>query len=53
MMQVELARLLDVGKVTLGGLIDRLEEHGFVIRTRTNLTGDPSESMCPLPGEPW
>jgi DNA-binding MarR family transcriptional regulator len=33
MMQIELARLLDVGKVTLGGLIDRLEEHGFVTRT--------------------
>ena len=31
-MQVELARLLNVGKVTLGGLIDRLEERGFVIR---------------------
>jgi MarR family transcriptional regulator for hemolysin len=30
--QVELARLLDVGKVTLGGLIDRLEESGFLIR---------------------
>jgi DNA-binding MarR family transcriptional regulator len=28
-----LARLLDVGKVTLGGLIDRLEENGFVTRT--------------------
>lgn len=31
--QIELARLLDVGKVTLGGLIDRLEENGFVVRT--------------------
>lgn len=31
-MQVELARLLDVGKVTLGGLIDRLEDNGFVVR---------------------
>jgi MarR family transcriptional regulator, transcriptional regulator for hemolysin len=31
-MQIELARLLDVGKVTLGGLIDRLEENGFVTR---------------------
>jgi len=30
--QIELARLLEVGKVTLGGLIDRLEESGFVIR---------------------
>ena len=30
--QIEFARLLDVGKVTLGGLIDRLEESGFVIR---------------------
>ena len=32
-MQVELARLLDVGKVTLGGLIDRLEESGLVVRS--------------------
>lgn len=31
-MQIELARLLDVGKVTLGGLIDRLEENGLVTR---------------------
>jgi MarR family transcriptional regulator for hemolysin len=31
-MQVELARLLDVGKVALGGLISRLEESGFVKR---------------------
>ena len=31
-MQVELARLLDVGKVTLGGLIDRLESSGLVVR---------------------
>jgi MarR family transcriptional regulator for hemolysin len=33
MTQIELARLLDVGKVTLGGLVDRLEENGFVVRT--------------------
>ncbi|NKI16073.1 MarR family transcriptional regulator [Spongiibacter sp. KMU-166] len=30
--QVELARQMDLGKVTLGGLIDRLEEAGFVSR---------------------
>lgn len=30
--QIELARLLDVGKVTLGGLIDRLEANGLVTR---------------------
>lgn len=30
--QVELARLLDVGKVTVTGLIDRLEESGLVQR---------------------
>jgi len=30
--QVELARLLDVGKVTLGGLIDRLEANGLITR---------------------
>jgi MarR family transcriptional regulator for hemolysin len=37
MMQIELARLLDVGKVTLGGLVDRLEENGFVMRTPDKL----------------
>jgi DNA-binding MarR family transcriptional regulator len=30
--QIELARLLDIGKGTLGGLIDRLEARGFVER---------------------
>jgi DNA-binding MarR family transcriptional regulator len=32
MMQTELARVMDVGKVTLGGLIDRLEANGLVRR---------------------
>lgn len=32
MMQTELAKLLDVGKVTLGGLIDRLEASGYLER---------------------
>lgn len=32
MMQTELAEMLDVGKVTLGGLIDRLEAGGWVVR---------------------
>ncbi len=32
MMQVDLARLLDVGKVSIGGLIDRLEATGHVER---------------------
>ncbi|HTT82864.1 MAG TPA: MarR family transcriptional regulator [Rhizomicrobium sp.] len=32
LMQTELAELLDVGKVTLGGLIDRLEVGGWVVR---------------------
>jgi DNA-binding MarR family transcriptional regulator len=32
MVQTELARLMDVGKVTLGGLIDRLEASGYVAR---------------------
>ncbi len=32
MMQVDLARLLDVGKVSIGGLIDRLETTGHVER---------------------
>ena len=31
-MQTELARIMDVGKVTLGGLIDRLESAGLVKR---------------------
>lgn len=30
--QTELAKVLDLGKVALGGLIDRLEERGFVER---------------------
>ena len=37
LMQIELARLLDVGKVTVGGLIDRLEESGFVTRVPDKL----------------
>ena len=32
MMQVDLARLMDVGKVTVGGLVDRLEASGHVER---------------------
>ena len=32
MMQTELAKVMDVGKVTLGGLIDRLEAAGLVKR---------------------
>jgi MarR family transcriptional regulator for hemolysin len=32
MIQTELARILEVGKVTVGGLIDRLEEDRLVIR---------------------
>jgi MarR family transcriptional regulator for hemolysin len=32
MMQTELAKVMDVGKVTLGGLIDRLEAAGLVAR---------------------
>ncbi len=32
MVQTELARDLDVGKVTVGGLIDRLEAAGYVVR---------------------
>lgn len=32
MIQSDLARLLDVGKVTIGGLIDRLEASGLVER---------------------
>jgi DNA-binding MarR family transcriptional regulator len=32
MLQIELARLVEVGKVAVGGLISRLEAGGFVIR---------------------
>ena len=32
MMQSELSKVMDVGKVTLGGLIDRLEASGYVGR---------------------
>ena len=32
MMQTELSKVMDVGKVTLGGLIDRLEAGGYVER---------------------
>ena len=32
MLQTDLARDLDVGKVTVGGLIDRLEAGGYVVR---------------------
>jgi DNA-binding MarR family transcriptional regulator len=32
MLQTDLAKILDVGKVTIGGLIDRLESSGFVKR---------------------
>lgn len=32
MLQIDLARDLDVGKVTVGGLIDRLEAAGYVVR---------------------
>lgn len=39
LMQVDLARLLDVGKVTVGGLVDRLEATGHVER-RPDPSGD-------------
>ena len=32
MLQTDLARILDVGKMTVGGIIDRLESRGFVTR---------------------
>src|ERR1700740_3344060 len=38
MMQTELSKAMDVGKVTLGGLIDRLEAGGYV--ERRPLPGD-------------
>ncbi|WP_428312989.1 MarR family winged helix-turn-helix transcriptional regulator [Hydrocarboniphaga sp.] len=36
MTQVELARLLDIGKVALGKMVDRLEAKGFVVRSSDN-----------------
>lgn len=38
MVQTELAKLMSVGKVTLGGLLDRLEDRGLVERR-----GSPSD----------
>jgi DNA-binding MarR family transcriptional regulator len=37
MMQVDLARLLEMGKVTVGGLVDRLEASGHVVRQADKL----------------
>lgn len=31
-MQTEFAKALDIGKVALGGLLDRLEAHGYILR---------------------
>jgi DNA-binding MarR family transcriptional regulator len=39
MLQIELARLVEVGKVAIGGLISRLEAGGFVIREPDALDG--------------
>lgn len=43
MTQVDLARLLDVGKVTVGGLVDRLEKSGDVERR-----ADPNDRRAKL-----
>ncbi|RJG08273.1 MarR family winged helix-turn-helix transcriptional regulator [Massilia cavernae] len=32
MMQTDLAKFLDIGKVALGGLLDRLEDNGYIAR---------------------
>ena len=32
MMQTDLAKILEVGKVTIGGIVDRLESAGYVVR---------------------
>jgi MarR family transcriptional regulator for hemolysin len=42
-MQTELARVLDIGKVALGGLLDRLEVSGYILR-RT----DPGDRRAKL-----
>jgi DNA-binding MarR family transcriptional regulator len=42
-MQTELAKLLEIGKVALGGLLDRLEASGYIIR-RT----DPEDRRAKL-----
>ena len=49
MLQTELARDLDVGKVTVGGLIDRLEASGYVIRTPD--AGDRRAKRIQITGE--
>jgi DNA-binding MarR family transcriptional regulator len=46
MMQTELAEVLDVGKVTLGGLIDRLETAGYVER-RPATHDRRAKTVCP------
>jgi MarR family transcriptional regulator, transcriptional regulator for hemolysin len=48
MMQVDLARLLDVGKVTVGGLVDRLEASGHVER-RSDAIDRRAKRVCITP----
>lgn len=48
MMQVDLARLLDVGKVTVGGLVDRLEASGHVQR-RSDAVDRRAKRVCITP----
>ena len=43
MLQTDLARILEVGKVTIGGLVDRLEASGFVAGSPTRPIAARSE----------
>lgn len=52
--QIELARLLDIGKVTLGGLISRLEKMTSFIESPTRTTDGRSACSCrPRAGRCW
>ncbi|MFN3727652.1 MAG: MarR family winged helix-turn-helix transcriptional regulator [Allosphingosinicella sp.] len=60
MMQTELAGVLDIGKVALGGLIDRLENNGYVVRKpdpvdrrakRIELTASGAELLAAIQDE--
>src|SRR3546814_16936946 len=51
MMQVDLARLLEVGQVTIGGLVDRLESSGHVARRPH--PGDRRATRYYLPEQGW
>ena len=53
MMQIELARPLHVGKGALGGLVDRVEESGFVVRTPDKVDRRFKPVSVSLKGRAW